>query len=341
MGADDLDIKKSTHVVDFTPSTEVWYSDGSVVLVADKSHKTAFRVHGTILAAHCEVFRDMFAMPQPATPDANTETYEGCQVLRLQDSPTDLKHFLKTIYDFSYFRPGAKAKFPIVAAVLRLGTKYDAAALRQRAIDVLSTAYPGSLEAWGQRASKRLVPPFEDELAAYIELAIETDIRAILPALYYAASKVPLPDVLSMLHNLAVAPSVQWDACRAFIIGREKLLLAEQASALAFLQPDFSRPGCQNGSACVNQLNTATKRVLLKPGDAEPFYQWCLKDPAEAGKALALCNTCQGTVSTSIESGKYKVWEQLPVFFGLPDWDTLRARDGLDPDDCPQTPKAL
>ncbi|KAH9926924.1 uncharacterized protein B0H18DRAFT_875934 [Fomitopsis serialis] len=329
--ADDLDAKKSTHVVDFTPSTEVWYSDGSVVLVADKM---AFRVHGTILATHCEVFRDMFAMPQPATPDANTETYEGCQVLRLQDSPVDMRHFLKTIYDFSYFRPRVRAKFPVVAAVLRLGTKYDAAALRQRAIDLLSTAYPNSGDAWRQRTIQRLVPPFENELAVYIELAIEIDIRAILPALYYAASKAPLPDVLSKLHNLAVAPSLQWDVCRTFIIGREKLLLAEQASALAFLQPDFSRPGCQNAANCAALLNLAAKRTLPKPGDAEPFYQWCLRSPDEVSKTLTLCIPCQGTVTTSIRSGRDRLWEQLPGFFGLPDWDTLRARDGLDLPDC-------
>lgn len=83
---------------DFSPSTDVWYSDGSVVLVAEK---TAFRVHGTILAAHCEIFKDMFAIPQPFVADPDAETYESCQVLRLQDSPVDLKHFLKSIYDFS------------------------------------------------------------------------------------------------------------------------------------------------------------------------------------------------------------------------------------------------
>ncbi|TFY54161.1 hypothetical protein EVJ58_g9022 [Rhodofomes roseus] len=330
MGADELDARKSVHVVDYTPSTEVWYSDGSVVLVAEK---TAFRVHGTILATHCEIFKDMFAMPQPVTPDPNAETYEGCQVLRLQDSSTDLKHFLKTIYDFTYFRPGSKTKFPIVAAVLRLGTKYDAPALRQRAVDHLSTAYPFSLEEWGRRASKRLVPPFENELAAYIELAIETDIRVVLPALYYAASRVPLPDVLTMLHNLAVAPGVQWDVCRAFLVGREKLLLAEQASALAFLQPDFPRSDCR-GSSCRQRIDEAAKKTLPKPvSDPEPFYRWCMDKPDEMAKNIALCESCQGTVATSIKNGKQKLWEQLPDFFGLPGWDTLRARDGLDVND--------
>lgn len=101
MATSDLSSKQKTDPpsVDFTPNTDVWYTDGSVVLVAEK---IAYRVHGTILATHCEIFKDMYAIPQPVVQDSGTETYEGCQVLRLQDSPTDLKHFLKSIYDFSY-----------------------------------------------------------------------------------------------------------------------------------------------------------------------------------------------------------------------------------------------
>ena len=57
----------------------------------------------------------------------------------------------------------------------------------------------------------------------------------------------------------------------------------------AFLQPEFSRPGCQNGSNCVNQLNAAARRALPKPGTQEPFHQWCLDNPDEVGKTLALC----------------------------------------------------
>lgn len=220
-----------------------------------------------------------------------------------------------------------------MAAVLRLATKYIAPALRQRAIDLLSIAYPSLLTAWDQRASLRLVPPFENELMTYIELAVETDVRVILPALYYAASQAPLADVLDRLHQLAVAPEEQWSVCRAFVVGREKLLHAEQLCALAFLQPDFARPGCTNGSTCTNRLNDGgPKKTLPRPQaeNTDPFYRWCLIEPDNVGPSLSLCNACQTTVSTSIKNGREKLWDQLPAFFGLPDWATLRARDGLD-----------
>lgn len=228
-----------------------------------------------------------------------------------------------------------KTKFPIVAAVLRLGTKYIAPALRQRAIDLLATAYPSSLAAWDQRALHRLVPPFENELTTYIELAVETDVRVILPALYYAASRLPLADVLDRLHTLEVTPEMQWSVCRAFVTGREKLLQAEQLCALAFLQPDFARPNCRE-SSCANRLNDGgLKKTLPKPQaeNTDTFYRWCLTEPDNVGPSLSLCAACQATVSASIKNGREKVWNQLPVYFGLPDWATLKARDVSDHED--------
>lgn len=88
---------KDEKPTDFSKSLDLWYTDGSIILVADK---TGFRVHTSILASSCEIFRDMMAIPQPASED-ESDTYEGYPVLRLQDSPTDLHHFLKAIYDFS------------------------------------------------------------------------------------------------------------------------------------------------------------------------------------------------------------------------------------------------
>ncbi|PCH44594.1 hypothetical protein WOLCODRAFT_77087 [Wolfiporia cocos MD-104 SS10] len=314
----------SAKAVDFTPSNDVWYIDGSVVLVTEK---TAFRVHGTIMAAHCEIFKDMFAMPQPAISDPDTETYDGCQVLRLQDSPANMKHFLKAIYDFSYFQPGTKTKFPIIAAVVHLSTKYEAAGLRQRAIDLLATAYPSTPAAWENRSAQRLVPPFEGEHAAYIALATENDIRVILPTVYYSASRQPLAEVMAELRKVSLAPN--WEIFADFVVGREQLFRAELKHILAFLDVGFTRPQCQNTSVCTNVLGNARNHILQKITDAEPFHQWCNANSCEVGRTLGLCNICCTTIENSIKEGRKKVWEQLPRMFGLGDWETLRARDGL------------
>ncbi len=79
----------------FTKCPDVWYSDGSLVIVTET---LAFRVHASIMAANCEIFKDMASMPQPSDDE---EMYEECPVIRLQDSATEMKHFLGTIYNFS------------------------------------------------------------------------------------------------------------------------------------------------------------------------------------------------------------------------------------------------
>ena len=88
---------------EYTQSRDVWYSDGSLIIVTEA---LAFRVHTTIMAAHCEIFRDMVNMPQPKdSDDTGEKTYEGCPVLELQDPAIEMRHFLKAIYEFSSVQP--------------------------------------------------------------------------------------------------------------------------------------------------------------------------------------------------------------------------------------------
>jgi len=79
---------------EFAPSRDVWYKDGSVVLVTEK---VAFRVHTSILALNCDVFKDMVDISQASGDVGESDTYEGCPVVRLQDSAIDMQYFLKAI----------------------------------------------------------------------------------------------------------------------------------------------------------------------------------------------------------------------------------------------------
>jgi hypothetical protein len=47
------------------------------------------------MSAHSAIFRDMFAIPQPA---ADEERVEGCPVVQLLDNAEDWTHVLKAIY---------------------------------------------------------------------------------------------------------------------------------------------------------------------------------------------------------------------------------------------------
>jgi hypothetical protein len=72
--------------------TDLWFSDGSIVLCVED---TLFRVHRTTLCAHSAVFVDVFSLPQP--PGENV--IDGCPVVHMPDMAKDFEHFLTALYD--------------------------------------------------------------------------------------------------------------------------------------------------------------------------------------------------------------------------------------------------
>jgi hypothetical protein len=75
-------------------NTEVWFEDGTVVLRAEN---TLFRVYRGILAKNSSFFRDMFSLAE--LKEDEQEFYDGCLLLRLYDSPSDLPYFLRAIHE--------------------------------------------------------------------------------------------------------------------------------------------------------------------------------------------------------------------------------------------------
>lgn len=84
---------------DQSPMTEptringLWFDDGNLIL---KAETYLFRIYGGLLAARSSVFRDMLSFPPPEEGNA---TLEGCPVVFVYDSPRDLTHFLRAIFD--------------------------------------------------------------------------------------------------------------------------------------------------------------------------------------------------------------------------------------------------
>lgn len=71
---------------------ELWFSDSGLVIQAEQS---LFRVSGAVLGAQSTFFRDMLLVPQPL----NEPSVEGCPVVHLPDSATDVTYFLKAIFN--------------------------------------------------------------------------------------------------------------------------------------------------------------------------------------------------------------------------------------------------
>ncbi|KAM5544059.1 hypothetical protein V8D89_002245 [Ganoderma adspersum] len=101
---------------------EFWFDDGNIIVVAGD---TAFKLYKGILSSVSPVFKDLFSMPQPNNP----ETMDGCLVVRLNDSATELGHFFRLVTKpgFSLLRYHSPPSFRMLAAICRIGHKYQAA----------------------------------------------------------------------------------------------------------------------------------------------------------------------------------------------------------------------
>ncbi|KAL4244116.1 hypothetical protein ABKN59_009447 [Abortiporus biennis] len=170
--------------------TEIWFSDGNIVLVASRS---AFKVHRGQLERHSEVFKDLFAIPQPI----DEETFDGCSWVRLYDSPSDVLYLLRALYDGLYFESNPSSKdFSAIAAVLRLSSKYLIDHLRQRCLKRLDLDWPSSLSGWDLReqlaaeASGRYNPrECYPHPILLVKLARELSLPQYLPAAFYDLSR--------------------------------------------------------------------------------------------------------------------------------------------------------
>jgi hypothetical protein len=211
--------------------------------------------------------------------------------------------------------------------VLRLATKYIATDLRKRAVDLLVTVYPSTLSAWDQRSNLRSIPPFKAECASYFLLAIEADFSLILPAVLYDMSQHPTAEVVPILRRVAES---RWDIVSKYLIGIETLRSAETKHLLAFSDTKIPTHGyCGNCSNSIAARTIASIRDC--PATVTDYLRKCSSDSTitELVSTLGVCASCISKVQLSIQTGREKLWNELPKLFELADWDVLRAEEQL------------
>ena len=73
---------------------EFWFEDGTVILHAGD---VEFRVYGGLLESHSTVFKELFAQSHPTRAVSIAgRTDFLCPVIKLSDSPHDLRHVLRS-----------------------------------------------------------------------------------------------------------------------------------------------------------------------------------------------------------------------------------------------------
>ncbi|KAL5488385.1 hypothetical protein ACEPAI_6493 [Sanghuangporus weigelae] len=185
VGGQSPTLSESSRLSAETRQTDFWFEDGSVILLAGT---VAFKVHRGQLARHSEVFRDLLSLPQPI----DEAIFEGCPLVELHDSPTDLWYLLRALYDGLYFKQLCATDFTPLSSILRLSSKYFMEHLRERCISRLMIDWPTTLACWDSREGEatdkhgRYSPRarFPHPILV-INFARQMGITSVLPSAFY------------------------------------------------------------------------------------------------------------------------------------------------------------
>ncbi|KAF7296523.1 BTB domain-containing protein [Mycena chlorophos] len=302
-------------------SPDFFFEDGSIIL---QVQSTQFRVAKSMLALHSTVLRDMFTLPLPA----NEPMVEGCPVVVLPgDTAEDWAHLLGVMYPKSFLRP-KRPTFPSIAAVIRLGKKYDMARFRQEALAQLKSEFPSALEDLDELAAEgywqyiHAGKSAKQTLASAIALAREVSLLSVLPVMFYHLK--PSDDTKAMLSLADRVTQLE---------GHLALLRLQEETTMKWLRPadeadaddGWGIPSnqCRHPLVCEAALKqTAFTTLRSLKGKDYVLDEW--SEEWEEG----LCENCRETAKAIHEEGRKECWRQLPVVFGLADsWEELAKLD--------------
>ncbi|KAJ7821098.1 hypothetical protein B0H14DRAFT_2832124 [Mycena olivaceomarginata] len=166
--------------------SKIWCKDGSVVLQAENMQ---FRVHWGVLALNSYFFRELQDLPLAQPNDQ--PSVEGCPIVELSgDASADVENLLKALYTPIFLLQKA-LPFAVVAALIRLGRKYDFRDLLDTAVERLMFENPTALESYDAlltvddtyQTTRILDQP--SILYDMLTLARENNIQSALPCAYY------------------------------------------------------------------------------------------------------------------------------------------------------------
>ncbi|KAJ7220177.1 hypothetical protein GGX14DRAFT_585930 [Mycena pura] len=305
--------------------SDIWKTYGDIILQAES---TIFCVNRDILMQKSDVFNDMFAIQQPFA-----ETFEGRPILQLSDSAKDVKLLLDAFYDS--FNDTMPMPFDELSCKLRLGRKYKAREFEEKALNCLKSQFPRDLQTLCRMKNKlcldwiAAVPGVHIDL---LNLAYENGVYSCIPMMaFHCLSLYSLSQLFSGIERN--------DGSRATLPEQTKLTLALAIEAMIVFQRDnlkwLRKKGAIPVRGCdLESCEQERKRMRLIEstvnGDrinVSYMLEACGKlevDGPGAAWGSGLCARCSKVAQNEYNAGRFRLWEKLPTFFGLSEWQNLQ-----------------
>ncbi|KAI1795288.1 hypothetical protein LXA43DRAFT_882184, partial [Ganoderma leucocontextum] len=292
---------------------EIWFDDGNIVLVA---HKTAFRIYGGLLAGQSTVFSDMFASSSP------DETFEGCPVVHLSDSPPDLVHLLRVLLPIYHWHPTSanpECTFDEISAVIRLAHKYNIPRVQDQALTSLHECdFPTSFAVYFNPPPKPQIALESEHSIDVVNLARLTDTPSLLPLVLYDCAILGSDVFDAWTHEDGSVEHLS-EADLRRCVDAHVALTDERTFSLSYMLDDTPSGDCERPDSCVAELrrfhpNAMRSERLTR--QAHVLMDW--REAVEwIGESGALCKPCTEEVVERNERERKNVFDKLPETFGI------------------------
>ncbi|KAJ7196474.1 hypothetical protein GGX14DRAFT_672488 [Mycena pura] len=297
--------------------SKIWMPGGDIIL---QTQSTQFRINSDILAQQSPIFRDMLSIPQPA----NKPTIDGCPIVHLSDAAKDWELLLETLYN--PFQHKETLPFDVVAAMVRLGKKYEMAAIKNNATWRIHYEFPNTLHSWIEVQNK--LTKIESQpgmMLDLLNLVYEYEIRSSVPTLAFNCL-----DMMSLEH-LMKDETRRPDGSCVHLAPHIKLTLAiaverianQQRTSFQWLDDDtiLPHPQCNSRTECTEQRQELYRTVMW---GLEEYHYHCFDPWNDFDGTKGLCRKCNLVGEGTFKDTASKMWEFLPSFFQLPQWGDLK-----------------
>ncbi|KZT03492.1 uncharacterized protein LAESUDRAFT_683666 [Laetiporus sulphureus 93-53] len=320
-------------VEDIKRDQEFWYPDGNIIVITDD--QIAFRIYRGMLAEHSEVFRGMFTVPQPQS----SERMDDCPIVHVSDASNDFRRILRFVFrGRNHYRDTDVLAFSEVAALIRIGHKYEVEGLVSMGRKRLRDVWPDSFEAWMARPAVKQEDRADCVVA--VKLARLIGLDAILPAALYDCCQLETRTLLDgVSYPDGTVERLDIDDLTRCFDGRRGLSKAKAAT----LNAVFTIPADRlfkfgllekPEERCLD--TTRCKNVLQELRNSTDLQAWHIRESAlmswpsaikldmsltEVSSShstyLQLCAHCKRKVETNDKRERTEIWAKLPSIFDL------------------------
>ncbi|KAJ7020156.1 hypothetical protein C8F04DRAFT_974669 [Mycena alexandri] len=303
-------------------SKSLWMPYGDIILQAES---TQFRVNRDILERNSPVFREMFTT-QPEEP-----TIEGCPIVLLSDAAMDWELLLERLYDYQ-FQYESALPFDVVAALLRLGRKYDICVAKENALWRIRHEFPAVLDLWDELEAGIRMQKIQYRSTLVLDmlsLAYEGGVSSSVPIL--AACCLRTFDMATLLRNEVQRKDGSYvvlsDPMKRALLNASERILELEFELFGWLGDDLVIPHewCPTSTTCRKRRREL--HGMFRMGQGGWRYNALSAWHAESEWGDGLCEVCELAGRTRFNANRHRAWEALPGFFDLPPCQWAELKD--------------